>query len=357
MNPTWLSLPWVLRMKGVIQDSVYHAEGDVYVHTMLVLDALAQDPEYQALSQPDQETVWLACLAHDIAKPWTTAIEPDGRVSAKGHSSAGALEIRGILYRMGGIPPKQREEIAHLVRLHQVPFFWDASPEYERKILTNSFGCRNRLLSIVNRADGQGRVCPDQNRLFESAAFYQMGSEDLGCLDTPYVFKNNHARMKYFWGEGSRHDEPPEYYRCRVTLMSGLPGSGKSTWVANNSAGVEVISLDAIRREWKWKDGESQSPIAQEGHRRLKEALRKSRDVIWDATNLTREIRSKTLQIALDYGAETRIVCVETPYERVLRQNKNREHSVVESRLENMISRWEPPTRDECHLLERIFQT
>lgn len=40
------------------------------------------------------------------------------------------------------------------------------------------------------------------------------------------------------------HYEPHEDYRCTVTLMSGLPGSGKDTWLIQNRPELPVVALD-----------------------------------------------------------------------------------------------------------------
>ena len=42
---------------------------------------------------------------------------------------------------------------------------------------------------------------------------------------------------------------PHEDFACDVTIMSGLPGSGKDTWLARNRPDLPVVSLDDIRGE------------------------------------------------------------------------------------------------------------
>src|SRR5580704_7778943 len=47
----------------------------------------------------------------------------------------------------------------------------------------------------------------------------------------------------------SLHYTPREEYRCTVTLMSGLPGSGKDTWLALDRPGLPVVSLEELRAD------------------------------------------------------------------------------------------------------------
>src|SRR5262249_35127438 len=91
---------WVRALEGCPQDPVHHAEGNVWIHTRMVLETLLAMPEWRALSPEDRDIVYVACLMHDIAKPATTRLE-DGRYTAKGHSRAGELMARRILWELG----------------------------------------------------------------------------------------------------------------------------------------------------------------------------------------------------------------------------------------------------------------
>jgi poly(A) polymerase len=82
-------LPEVARMKGVAQPPEFHPEGDVWTHTLLVLDAL-ETPCPPALA-------W-AALLHDVGKPETLRVSD--RIRFHGHAEAGALRAREILTRL-----------------------------------------------------------------------------------------------------------------------------------------------------------------------------------------------------------------------------------------------------------------
>jgi len=84
----WASLreqfEWVREMEDVPQDPVHHAEGNVAIHTRMVLEALQQLEGYKNLPAQDQEVLWAAALLHDVEKRSTTVHEADGSITSRG---------------------------------------------------------------------------------------------------------------------------------------------------------------------------------------------------------------------------------------------------------------------------------
>ena len=84
----------------------------------------------------------------------------------------------------------------------------------------------------------------------ENLHFWRLAAEEDGCFDQPYPFANDQARFLFYrQREPNLHYVPHEDHCCTVTLMSGLPGAGKDTWLAANRPGLPVVSLDDIRVE------------------------------------------------------------------------------------------------------------
>ena len=81
---------------GVEQNPRFHAEGDVWEHTMLVLDAAAKVRD----KTENPYAFMLASLAHDFGKPAATR-ETDGILHAYGHESAGVNAAREFFARLG----------------------------------------------------------------------------------------------------------------------------------------------------------------------------------------------------------------------------------------------------------------
>ena len=85
-------MPEVLPMIGCDQPPEWHPEGDVYTHTMIMLEMLADDAPL---------VLCLAVLLHDIAKPPTRTIDSDtGRIRFNGHDAMGAEIAEAILRRL-----------------------------------------------------------------------------------------------------------------------------------------------------------------------------------------------------------------------------------------------------------------
>lgn len=83
-------LPEIEAMKGVEQGKLYHPEGDVFVHTLLVLEKI----------EPRTEAHAWAALLHDVGKPSTFAHNgPEGGISFHEHEKVGAVMARQILER------------------------------------------------------------------------------------------------------------------------------------------------------------------------------------------------------------------------------------------------------------------
>ena len=83
-------LPEVDALYGVPQEKQFHPEGDVYTHTMLML-------EHMAL--PDSRLAWSALL-HDIGKAVTTFTDENNRIRAFGHEDKGAEMAEKIAARL-----------------------------------------------------------------------------------------------------------------------------------------------------------------------------------------------------------------------------------------------------------------
>lgn len=113
------------------QDPRFHAEGNVAVHTRLVLDALRALPAYAELPLRDRRLLDYAAVFHDCGKPPCTQMEPDGAITSRGHSLKGAYRAQAALFQDGGHPftPAETRELFALVRFHARPVhFLEADP-------------------------------------------------------------------------------------------------------------------------------------------------------------------------------------------------------------------------------------
>ena len=107
---------WASAMAECQQDAGWHAEGDVWTHTRMVLAELEQLREWSSLNRDPQSKLVFAALFHDAGKPATTQIDPTtGRTQSPKHALVG-MEIARRVLRDLGCDLVVREEIAKLVR-------------------------------------------------------------------------------------------------------------------------------------------------------------------------------------------------------------------------------------------------
>ncbi|MBX7206855.1 MAG: CCA tRNA nucleotidyltransferase [Verrucomicrobiaceae bacterium] len=84
-------LPEIMALQGCEQPPQFHPEGDVFVHTRLMLGLLPADASLPLI---------LAVLFHDIAKPPTFTVDETGRIRFNGHDKLGAEMTGDILRRL-----------------------------------------------------------------------------------------------------------------------------------------------------------------------------------------------------------------------------------------------------------------
>lgn len=339
---------WLEPLRECPQDPLHHAEGDVFVHLRMVLGELAALHAWRALSEPDRATVFVAAVLHDIAKPSCTR-EEAGRITSRGHSARGAIDARRILWEMD-TPFETRERICGMIRHHQLPMQGIDKPDLDRAAFRASLSTRCDLLAVLAEADARGRICADQAGLLERIALWREYCAEKQCLDRPRAFASDHSRFLYFRLE----DRDPDYHAFddtafTVTMMSGLPGAGKDRWIARNAAGLPVISLDAIRREIGAASSGDQGAVLSEARERARVLLRGHQPFVWNATNLSRDLRRQPIDLFASYGARIEVVYVEVSASELRIQNRAREHVVPEKAIERMLERWEVPDLTEAH--------
>jgi tRNA nucleotidyltransferase (CCA-adding enzyme) len=151
--------PEIQSLIGVPQDREWHPEGDVFVHTKLVVDRARE--LIDDLSYSRQVTVMLAALAHDFGKPDTTEFI-DGRLRSRGHEEAGVPPAESFLdrlnvYTLDGY--NVRGQVIALVREHLKPgeFYKKRDEVGEGAFRRLARRCEPDLLYRVAKADSLGR--------------------------------------------------------------------------------------------------------------------------------------------------------------------------------------------------------
>jgi predicted kinase len=362
--PTW-AVPWeemdrgcplVRNLRGCPQDPVHHAEGDVWVHTRMVCEELAALPAWRALPEEDRAVLFAAAVLHDVGKPERTRTEPDGRISSRGHSRRGSILARRYLWETG-FPFALRERVASLVRYHQVPYFLLDRDDPQRLCIEVSQSTRCDHLALLAEADVRGRVCADRQRLLDNVALFAEYAREQGCLSAPFPFPSDHSRFLYFT-EGTHYLYAPahEDFSADAVVMSGLPGSGKDHHIRTHLPHLEAISLDALRAEMGVDPADRQGEVVEAARERARECLRRKVPLVWNATNISRQLRGQVVRLLGAYRARVRILYLEVPPGVLLTRNREREARVPEAVLDRLMDRWEVPDRTEAHEVDWVVR-
>ncbi len=151
-------LPELRPLVGCLQEPEWHPEGDVWVHTLLVIDEARAGID--DLTRAEQVAIMLGAACHDLGKPPTTAVI-DGRIRSLGHEEAGVPVATALLDRLNvhaidGVDV--RREILGIVAHHLKPGAWfkagDVGDGAFRRLAQK---VNLELLARVARADCMGR--------------------------------------------------------------------------------------------------------------------------------------------------------------------------------------------------------
>ena len=348
---------WLKDMQGVPQDPEWHAEGDVYIHTKMVVEALTNLPEFQNLDTQSQHILFASAMLHDVEKRSTTtqeAIDGKIRIVSPKHALKGEYTTRAMLYQSLDAPFKAREAIAKLVRLHGLPL-WAIEKEDPRKaVIQASLSVNTAHLAMLAKADVIGRVCQDKEDILMRIALFEELCKDYKCYGQPRDFESTYGRFLYL----NNAEVAPDYIpyddrKFEVVVMSALPGSGKDTFIKKHYD-WPVLSLDNIRRAHKISptDKKKNGQVIQWAKEQAKVWMRTHTSFVFNATNTTRDMRARWISLFTDYGAKVKIVYLEVPYRQLLKQNHQRTHKVPERVLDKLIGQLEIPSPQEAHDIE-----
>lgn len=372
-------LPLLLRFKDTPQDAQWHAEGDVHIHTGMVLDELYQllQTEAKHLQGAPRQALILGASLHDIAKPiCTKSYEKDGqmRIGSAGHEAAGRSYLAFKMLAWD-LPFEVVWTVLNLVGEHQMPRQLVLKHSSSKAAFLGVARQSNiELLYWLERADIQGRIAVDkaldlmileefkqlcqQYQVWETQDQLAEIRPQLATLSAPaQAYVAAYAMAELESGKITQAAEAlsttythREQY-AHLVITCGVSGSGKSTWLQHHFPKYERISLDELREQWNGERGsqEHSGQIRQQAKETLKAALRAKRGVIWDATNVRKDFRSMVADLGRDYHALVTLVVFLLPESELRKNNRAREHVVPDSVLDRQLDSYQLPTLDEAH--------
>lgn len=342
--------PWCRAMAECQQDAGWHSEGDVWTHTQMVCRQLPKLLEWPELSTHERVVLTFTGLFHDAGKPLVSQFDSEsGRIRSPKHALKGEHLARSVL-RTVDCPLAVREEICRMIRYHGRPAFLLEREQPDHEVVALSWAVSNKLLYLFALADTRGRSTTETGRPEDNLLFWKEAAQERGCFENPYPFANDQARFLFFrQPEPSLHYTPHEEYRCTVTMMSGLPGSGKNYWLSTRDRDLPVVSLDEIRSELDIGPTDNQGEVAQLARERCRDLLRRQTRFAFNATNILRRTRHRWIDLFADYKARIEIIYIEPSLPVILENNLRRNRVVPENVIYDLTKKCEPPTWTECH--------
>lgn len=348
--------PSLVELAKTPQDHLYHAEGDVWTHTKMVCDELLKLPEYQNGTDTDKFILFYSALLHDISKPACTKLMDNNRISSAGHSRMGAIDTRVLLWEKE-VPFDLKESICNIVEVHQLPFYafhFNPNKKQRDPLLLGTILSNNNNMSLLfalAKADMLGRICPTlQDNLDNMELFKELCLEN-NIFDNKKVFPDEYTRVKYFRSEGAISPDYPFFYEkgASVTVMSGLPATGKDYFIQKNYPDLPVIGFDLAEKDLGLKHGENNGMVLHYVQDKAKEFLREKQPFVFNATHIVKDLRDKTLDLLYSYNAEVNIVYLEENKSTIFSRNNQRDTTLSNEHILKMLNRWDIPKSLEGH--------
>ena len=145
----------------VAQSPKYHPEGDVWVHTMMTLDAMHQELgiRNEELEIVDKQKLkfMFAILCHDFGKATTTTVDEEGNIRAIGHEKAGLEATKSFMYRLTD-EHDFIESLLPLVEHHLKPSQFYAAKSKDKAVRRLATKVNIEELVVIAKADFLGRT-------------------------------------------------------------------------------------------------------------------------------------------------------------------------------------------------------
>ena len=223
-------MPEVSILESIPQEPDYHPEGDVFTHTMQVVDAMAEiirrEKDSFDLDSDTKRALMLGALFHDLGKAPKTIIDANGRITSYEHEEAGVPLAQNIIRRLyktdiQASKINQEDLILFLVSKHMTPILLHEDAlkgiNMTKGIRKFMYKCIQNNVSIeqiswIVEADKRGRNAENKNKPlsleqkpdleealkwfaeFSKISIQDEISKDISILDVPNFLKEINSR-------------------------------------------------------------------------------------------------------------------------------------------------------------------
>jgi len=324
----------------------FHLEGDCWTHLCMVMMC--------ARDRMVSDTVKYSALFHDLGKIYTRRIKnPEKRwVSFTGHEGVSVWRSIDYLGELG-VRGDQLIRCLQIISLHTELYKIAGSKEsnLENGVIDPKFYRKFKYNKDLVKDLVQHTMCDGMGRF----------------SDQTDVLRGFSGFMEYFIEELEDHKEYEEpWKRNSITLMIGLPCSGKSTYVENIRTDEVVLSRDVLVEEYAQEHNltyndafiETGKGLDRQFNEALNEALKDSSNIIIDRTHMSASSRRRALS-RVPRAYIKKAVVVLAPWSTIQAREKTRRStgkSIPGSVYDSMMQTFMVPLYDEFDHIEYIFQ-
>lgn len=370
------------------QPNPYHTEDSVWTHTMMVCLRAEMD---------NANKIGKICaLMHDIGKPASREVIPF-KQSKPIHTESNEIREAGKNDgKHSGINEFDDREFKTHFRGHEGLSFYLSVAPLKRLLELDVIDMKEmqEILTIISL----------HGTLFDNIKDGEMFKPEKVAekwKGAPYIFENFVRQVKYdstgrfFMSKDGRKNSAlylgvnlygPEFVNPlkedfhqtrvipskKITVLVGVPNSGKSTWIKQYTQGAVVISRDDTLMEyaqengiegnysevWKSLTDEDQKNIDKKVQEKFQNAVKEGKDIVIDMTNTSKKSRRKWLaNVSKDYRKEA--VVFVTTYDNIFERNKIRAEEtgkfIPEGVIDNMMKGFIVPMYNEIDYLHWAF--
>lgn len=174
-------------LKSTPQNPEWHPEGDVWIHTLMVVDEEAALIRRENCDEETAFMMMLVALCHDFGKSIVTA-EIDGKIRAIGHEPADEAPARSFLARIG-VAHAMVEKIVGMVKHHMAPTVLYLDSQKPGQIITD--GAIRRLAASISPATIQELLLLAEADYFGRGQFVHLSS---GASKSEVGWRHGEAR-------------------------------------------------------------------------------------------------------------------------------------------------------------------
>jgi predicted kinase len=276
--------------------------------------------------------------------------------------------------RRAGCPFTIREHAVALVRNRRTPASLVGSGALAETYM--EYACALDLRALYYLCRAEARAAGDDDDMARADAFREHteglgifvrppappltedGAKELGYADAAPRHRARNA-LRYFRLVARMAE--PEWHRdrlrqelerpsCRLHLLVGPAGSGKSSWALDALSETVMVSSDRMRRELTGdpRDQSQNYLVFQRCMDQVREELHRGREVTFDATNYSRDLRTMPLQAGRWSGAEIVSYFFDVGLEEARMRNRSRDRRVPEPVIRRHYRGLEPPALHEA---------